>query len=443
MQTISWSEFSDKHKNYIRAGIRDKMSVAEGSVRAGKTIDNCIIACAYLEVCQDKIHLASGSTIGNAKLNIGDCNGFGLEHLFAGRCRWGKYKDNDALFIRTKTGEKIVIFAGGGKADSYKRILGNSYGLWIATEINEHYDSEDIKSSFIQVAMDRQIASKQPKILWDLNPCNPNHKIYKNYIDKYRKDGLLGGYNYGHFTINDNLSISEERKAEIMSQYDVTTVRYRRNILGERCVAEGLIYKDFADHPESYIMNRQKFNNEYKHKITHLLFGVDFGGNGSAHAFCCIGFTYNLREVIVLESERHECNKRVITPDILAELFVNFVERCYNEYRKGGEVYADSAEQVLIAGLRKAAATKRLPIAINNAKKNAINERINLVLKLMAMHRFFVLDSCQPTISALTQAVWNNKLGHEDERLDDGSTPIDDLDAMEYALEPHLADLKY
>lgn len=277
MQTISWSEFSDKHKDYIRAGIRDKMSVAEGSVRAGKTIDNCIIACAYLEECQDKIHLASGSTIGNAKLNIGDCNGFGLEHLFAGRCRWGKYKDNEALFIRTKTGEKIVIFAGGGKADSYKRILGNSYGLWIATEINEHYDSEDIKSSFIQVAMDRQIASKQPKILWDLNPCNPNHKIYKNYIDKYRKDGLLGGYNYGHFTINDNLSISEERKAEIMSQYDVTTVRYRRNILGERCVAEGLIYKDFADHPESYIMNRQKFNNEYKHKITHLLFGVDFG----------------------------------------------------------------------------------------------------------------------------------------------------------------------
>ena len=77
MQTISWSEFSDKHKDYIRAGIRDKMSVAEGSVRAGKTIDNCIIACAYLEECQDKIHLASGSTIGNAKLNIGDCNGFG------------------------------------------------------------------------------------------------------------------------------------------------------------------------------------------------------------------------------------------------------------------------------------------------------------------------------------------------------------------------------
>jgi len=102
------------------------MSVAEGSVRAGKTIDNCIIACAYLETCPDKIHLATGSTIANAKMNIGYANGFGLECLFKGRCRWGKFKDNEALFINTKTGEKVVIFAGGGKADSYKKILGKT-----------------------------------------------------------------------------------------------------------------------------------------------------------------------------------------------------------------------------------------------------------------------------------------------------------------------------
>ena len=102
------------------------MSVAEGAVRASKTISNCIIACMYLETCEEKIHLASGSTLPNAKLNIGDCNGFGLEHLFGGRCKWGKYKSNEALYIQTKTGEKIVIFAGGGKSDSYKKILGKT-----------------------------------------------------------------------------------------------------------------------------------------------------------------------------------------------------------------------------------------------------------------------------------------------------------------------------
>ena len=221
------------------------MSVAEGAIRSGKTIDNCIIATAYLEKCKDKIHLASGSTIANAKLNIGVCNGFGLENLFRGRCRWGKFKDNEALFVNTKTGEKVVIFVGGGKADSYKRILGNSYGMWIATEVNEHYDSEDSRSSFIKVAFGRQVAAQNPLVLWDLNPCNPNHPIY-DYIDGYQ-EGYVGGYQYEHFILADNLAITEERKREIESQYTVGSIWYRRDILGERCIAEGLCFPNYED----------------------------------------------------------------------------------------------------------------------------------------------------------------------------------------------------
>ena len=240
-QTIDWKPFSKRHKEYIKNALHNRMNVAECAIRSGKTIDHCIIAAMYLETCKDKIHLASGSTIGNAKLNIGVCNGYGLENLFSGRCKWGKFRDNEALFIETKTGEKVVIFAGGAKADSYKRILGNSYGLWIATEINEHYDADDSRTSFVKVAFGRQIAAENPLVLWDLNPCNPGHKIYSEYIDAY-KNGYVGGYQYEHFTIADNLSISPERKAEIESHYTKGSVWYRRDILGERCIAEGLIY---------------------------------------------------------------------------------------------------------------------------------------------------------------------------------------------------------
>lgn len=244
--TIDWKPFSAKHKAYIKNAQYNKMNVAEGAIRSGKTIDHCIIAAMYLETCPDKIHLASGSTLGNAKLNIGVCNGFGLENLFRGRCKWGKYKDNEALFVYTQTGEKVVIFVGGAKADAYKRILGNSYGLWIATEINEHYDCEDSRTSFIKVAFGRQVAAIKPMVLWDLNPCNPSHAIYSQYIDLY-KTQYIGGYQYEHFTINDNLSISEERKREIESQYVPGSVWYRRDILGERCIAEGLIYPMWED----------------------------------------------------------------------------------------------------------------------------------------------------------------------------------------------------
>lgn len=246
MQTIDWKPFSQKHKTYIKNALKNKMNVAEGAIRSGKTIDHCIIASMYLETCTDKIHLASGSTIGNAKLNIGACNGYGLENLFKGRCRWGQYKGNEALIIQTKTGEKIVIFAGGGKADSYKKILGNSYGLWIATEINEHYDTEDSRSSFIKVAFGRQVAADRPLVLWDLNPSSPADPIYENYIDLY-KEQYKGGYQYQHFTMSDNLSISPERQEEIASQYVEGSIWYRRDILGERCIAEGLIYPMYQE----------------------------------------------------------------------------------------------------------------------------------------------------------------------------------------------------
>lgn len=245
-QTIDWKPFSEKHQRYINNALNNKMNVAEGAIRSGKTIDHCIIGAMYLEQCKDKIHLASGSTIGNAKLNIGACNGYGLENLFRGRSKWGKYKDNEALYIYTQTGEKIVIFAGGAKADSYKRILGNSYGLWIATEINEHYDCDDSRSSFIKVAFGRQVAAENPLVLWDLNPCNPTHRIYTDYIDNYLEN-YVGGYQYEHFTIDDNMSISPQRKAEIKSQYVVGSVWYRRDIEGERCIAEGLVYPRYEE----------------------------------------------------------------------------------------------------------------------------------------------------------------------------------------------------
>lgn len=439
MQNIQWCPFSDKHIDYINDALDCKMSVAEGAVRASKTISNCIIACMELEIHPDKLHLATGSTVANAKMNIGDCNGFGLEHLFGGRCRWGKYRDNDALYIKTKTGEKIVVFAGGGKSDSYKKILGNSYGIWIATEINEHYDCDDSRTSFIKVAMARQLASKRPKIIWDLNPCNPNHRIYRDYIDKYAKDGLIGGYNYGHFTIEDNRSLSQMQIESYKSQYDPNTIWYKRDIMGIRCVAEGLIYQDFADHTEKYIIKKEDIGTKYK--LSHIKFGVDFGGNGSRHAFTCTGFTYGLRDVIPLKAKTYEGK---ITPDKLADLFVNFVKECYNEYNKGGEAYCDSAEQVLIAGLKSAVAKSSTPVNVNNARKYPINQRINLLLKLMALGKFHIVEGeCDELVEALCQAVWNSKEGHEDERLDNGTFCVDILDSFEYSFEPHLNDLKY
>ena len=420
--TIPWGAFSAKHKAYIKRALKNRMCVAEGAIRSGKTIDHCIIAAAYLEDTPDKYHLASGSTIGNAKLNIGVCNGFGLENLFRGRCRWGKYRDNEALFIQTKTGEKIVIFTGGAKADAYKRILGNSYGLWIATEINEHFDSIDSRISFIKVASGRQIAAQRPFTLWDLNPCNPKASIYEDYIDKYRAQGLTGGYLYEHFTIKDNATITPERLAEIESRYDPNTVWYRRDILGERAVAEGLIYQLFADQPERFILSDFP-------RVSHAVIGVDFGGGTSAHAFCCVGYMGS--SIVVLDEYRE---KQALNPTKLEADFIDFVKRCQMRWLVT-ECWCDSAEQTLINGLRVAAAKSRVGINIGNALKKPINDRIRAACILMGAGRFFVHKGCKWTIDAIKSAIWDSKKVTEDVRLDDGTTNIDSLDALEYAFE--------
>ena len=264
MQKTIPFKFGPEHREYIRKCRSCTYNILEGAVRSGKTTDNVFAFAHELKTTPDRIHLATGSTLGNAKMNLGDSNGFGLEWIFRGQCRWGKYRGMEALVIQgpdTNFQQKIIIFAGAAKADSFKAIRGNSYGLWIATEVNLHHDS------FIKEAFNRQLAAANRKIFWDLNPEHPGASIYKNYIDLYAEKAeegtLLGGYNYRHFDIFQNATIPEERLKEIISQYDQNSIWYERDILGHRVVAEGLIYPMYLDaigskpkgEPEKYVLS--------------------------------------------------------------------------------------------------------------------------------------------------------------------------------------------
>ncbi|MBQ9348708.1 MAG: PBSX family phage terminase large subunit [Oscillibacter sp.] len=270
-QTIPFV-FGPEHMEYIQECRNCTFNILEGAVRAGKTIDNIFAFAHELRTTEDKIHLATGSTMANAKMNIGDANGFGLEYIFRGQCRWSRYKDNECLRIKgPSTGgrERIVIFSGGALSDSFKKIRGNSYGLWIATEINLHHDNT------IKEAFNRQLAAKCRKIFWDLNPDTPGAPIYKNYLDPYSvkasKGELLGGYNYRHFTIFQNPTVSKERLAEILSQYQEGSLWYSRDILGLRIRPEGIVYPMFS-RERHVIQEMPKSNPRHRYYVS-----VDFG----------------------------------------------------------------------------------------------------------------------------------------------------------------------
>lgn len=434
-RTIPWGKFSDKHKNYIKTALNYKQSVAEGAVRSGKTIDHCIIFSMYLETCEDKIHLASGSSLPNAKLNIGDCNGFGLEHIFRGRCRWGKYKSNEALFVQTKTGEKIVIFTGGGKSDSYKSILGNSYGGWIATEINEHYDCEDSRTSFIKVAMARQIASVHPFTLWDLNPSNPNADIYKNYIDKFMG---LDWYRYEHFNIFDNATMSQERIEEIQNKYDMNSVWYKRDILGERMVAEGLVFPYFANDCKPYLFKYQHLKEKMKEKgkrFSHLIIGVDFGDNGSKYSWHLTGFTNDWDYMWALD-EGDMAKSNAIDATKFCKAFVRFYKRCVECYGYVEWIFPDSASNTLINTLRAYFYAEGLDgSVIAPVKKNELTDRPITVDSLLVTGRLKIEEHCKNLINALSELVWDEK---KDIPKDENVNNInDDWDSFCYTFITH------
>ena len=103
-------------------------------------------------------------------------------------------------------------------------------------------------------------------------------------------------------------------------------------------------------------------------------------------------------------------------------------------------VFYDNAETVLGNSIRNAVERKYPWIAVKGAKKRAINDRIRCTVRLMGAGRFWITDDCESLQTAFSDAVWNQDIKERDERLDDGSTDIDSLDAFEYTIE---RDMKY
>lgn len=254
------------------------------------------------------------------------------------------------------------------------------------------------------------------------NPDNPNHWL-KKFLDSDADIYQMA------FTIDDNPYLDPTFVDNLKKEY-AGTVYYDRYILGKWAAAEGIIYRQFADNPERYIIDTPP-------DISFATIGVDFGGNGSAHSFVCNGVTHRWRGIVTLDEYYR---KEIISPSQLEDDFVAFAIRCQQHY-KVIEAYCDSAEQSLIQGLKMAALKAGLHIDIKNARKGPINDRIRFWCMLQGSGRYHIMRHCKHLIEAFKSAVWSSKDPTRDIRLDDGSYNIDSLDACEYSLEPYMRDI--
>jgi len=162
---------------------------------------------------------------------------------FNGRCRTGKYQNRDCLYIYSAIGfEKVILISGGGKAGDDKLIKGNDYGVVYITEANECHPD------FIQETFDRTLASSYPFVAHDNNPKPEGHWYYEDVLAHHEKQQAENpgyGFNYGNFTIVDNLSVTDEQLRERLKRYKKGSIWYLRDIKGQRKQADGLVFPEF------------------------------------------------------------------------------------------------------------------------------------------------------------------------------------------------------
>jgi len=402
-------------------------NVAEGGKRGGKNVLQVMAFCAALEDHPGRLHLIAGVSIATARLNIIDCDGYGLMNYFDGAYRIGVYQNRDCFYIKTLRGdEKIVLVSGGGKKGDEKLIKGNTYGMAYVTEANE------CTPIFLKEVFDRTLSSPGRKVFHDLNPKAESHWYYEEILKHHelnQEKNNSYGYNYGHFTIADNMSISDEQLRQRISTYDQDTIWYKRDILGQRKQAEGVIYESFANNPEAYLVDADEYLKHDGKRLAAIFIGVDWGHGKSANTAVAVAITQRYKEVVVID-EFYSTD--MLDPEQLYVELINMIERVEKKYGLS-TCFADNAEMMMVRGLRNSVTRRRLRCIVQACVKHEILDRIVLTCSLFAQKRMKIDRKCKQLQDAFKMAVWSDSKV-KDVRLDDGTSNIDSLDGYEYSI---------
>jgi PBSX family phage terminase large subunit len=391
--------------------------IADGSIRSGKTIA-CI--CSFLQWSQETFEgesfILAGKTMGALKRNV-------IKPMLQILTAWGWSYNYNRSENFIEIGSNTYYMYGANTEASQDALQGltaaGAYG--------------DEAALFPQSFIDQMIGRcsvEGSKVFLNCNPEGPHHYIKEEFIDKAKEKNVY----HLHFTMDDNLTLSQKVKDKFRRMF--TGVFFKRFILGLWVAADGLIYQQFADDPDNYLIDDEWLK---EHPILYGTIGVDFGGTKSAHAFTFTGFTKGFKEVVTI---KEYYKKKRISPSTLEADFCDFVKVIQSKY-KCYEAYMDSAEQTLIAGMEAAVIKAKIPIEIKNAIKGPINDRVAFYNSMMSQGRYKMHKSCKNLKEAFESAVYDDKQVTKDVRLDDGQMNIDSLDATEYSTESIQGDILY
>ncbi len=398
--------------------------ICDGAVRSGKT---SIMMWAFVRWAMENF---SGQRFGVCGRTVDSCTKNIIVPFTAMSLAKERY------IIRWRRGDKVMevrcgavtnyfeVFGGKDEA-SYTMIQGRTLAGVLLDEVVL------MPRSFVEQALAR--CSVDGARLWfSCNPGSPHHWFYQEWIKRSRERNAL----YLHFEMTDNPGLSKRTLERYENMY--AGIFYDRYVRGLWVAAEGIVYKDFANDTEKYLIGDPlEWAKQNGTSFSIISIGVDFGGTKSATKFQATGITKDFR-VVALEEEY--IKNEEIDPNALNRRFATFCQLITSKYGYS-QTRADSAETVLIRGLDHTAQKMHLGTQVKNAMKLQITDRIRLVVLLMKQGRFKVSRNCPHLIDAMQTAIYDPDK-FEDERLDDGTSDIDSLDAFEYSIEPYYKDLE-
>lgn len=205
--------------------------ICDGAIRSGKT---SIMTVAFVDWAMRNFNHRNfaicGKTVGSAIKNI-------VVPYLASAYAKGKYnltftRSDNKMIVRKGTKENIFYIYGGKDESSYMLIQGITLSGVLLDEVAL------MTRSFVEQSLAR--CSVDGSRFWfNCNPASPNHWFYTEWILKTKEKNVL----HLHFYLRDNPALSENIIKRYETQY--TGVFYKRYILGEWVVAEGLVYQNY------------------------------------------------------------------------------------------------------------------------------------------------------------------------------------------------------
>lgn len=362
--------------------------ICDGAIRAGKT---AIMTIAFIDDVMRRYNGQRvgicGKTVDSAIKNIIVPY---ISTAYAKKKYRLQWRRSEKVLLVSKGNVTNIFEVFGGKDESsFALIQGRTLAGVLIDEVTL------LPRSFVEQALAR-CSVDGSKLWFNCNPGSPQHWFYLEWVKQASEKNAL----HLHFDLEDNPSLSES----VIQRYKNTFkgVFYQRYVLGEWCVAEGLVY-DFG---EKNITDERPESGEY-------YISIDYGTMNPFSAGL-----WNLRGAKAVRIKEYYYSGREKNVQLTDEQYCDAVEQLAKGYdvRK---IIVDPSAASLITALRKRGFT--VLKAHNEVLDGIRRTAVFLQNGNIKIHR-----SCGDTIREFGLYRWDEK-ATEDTVIKENDHAMDDI----------------